>query len=323
MARATDMLKNKIVFVTGGSGFIGAHLCRALVACDAEVHALSRSARRAEALMHRYRWWRGDVEDRERMLELVRCIKPDVVFHLASLVTGVRERDFVLPMLRVNLMGTVHLLDAATEANCKRVVLSGSLVEADDGREGPSSPYAAAKEASSMYARMYHALYDTPVVVLRLGMVYGPAQEDRQKLVPYVTTSLLEGKTPALSSGHHRLDWIYIADVVEALLRGATAPDLEGEVIDVGTGTQHSVRDVVDQIAEVVGAEVEPAYGARPERDLERTFIADIDRTFTLLEWKAQTSLSDGLRRTVEWYRNLSASSEEEHQRGIKTSEHE
>lgn len=317
----SNVLRGKTVFVTGGSGFIGAHLCNTLKARGAEVHALAR--KRPSDPAPAVTWWKGDVENADRVLALVRRIEPDVVFHLASLVTGARDRDLVLPMLRVNLMGTLHVLDAATEVGCERVVLSGSLVESDDDTEGPPSPYAAAKTASSNYARMYHALYGTPVVVLRLGMVYGSAQRDRQKLVPYVTTSLLKGQAPEVSSGTRRLDWVYVEDVVEALLRGATVPDLDGEVVDVGTGTLHSIRQVVDRIAEIVGAEVEPAYGTRPDRPLERTFLADVARTFTLLEWKAQTSLSDGLRQTVDWYRNLTTSFEGEHQGGIKASKHE
>lgn len=310
MSSVQETLRNEPVFVTGGSGFIGAHLCRQLVAYGAEVHALSRESR--EEGSEQVRWWQGDLRDRERVHEVISHIRPTIIFHLASRVAGARDRSLVLPMLRANLMSTIHLLDAASEVACQRIVLCGSLEEPKEGGTIPPSPYAAAKWSSSIYARMYYALYGTPTVTLRLGMVYGPAQMDFQKLVPYVITSLLRGESPELSSGDRRVDWVYVDDVVDGLVRGATVSGIEGETIDIGSGRRHSIHEVVEEVEKRIDTETEPIYGARSDRLHEPEFVADTSRTFTLLEWKAQTSLSDGLHRTVDWYRTFLVSSEDE-----------
>lgn len=318
MHNGADALQDTTAFVTGASGFIGGHLCRVLAARGATVHALSREDR--DAAEADVQWWQGRVEDGPRMQELVEHIRPDLIFHLASRVTGARDRRLVVPILRANLLGTIHLLDAASAVGCERIVLAGSLVEPDDARAAPPSPYAAAKWASSAYARMYHLLYDTPAVVLRLGMVYGPGQPDLQKLVPYVTLALLRGQAPEVSSGHRRVDWVYVGDVVEALVRSVTAADVAGKTLDVGTGTLHSIREVVEGIAAVVGGDVQPAFGARAARAHEQEWKADTARTRKHLAWEAQTALSEGLRRTVAWYRTFLASSKGEHVEALSSS---
>ncbi len=123
---------------------------------------------------------------------------------------------------------------ACTEIGCHRIVLAGSLEEPDldQGSGPPSSPYAAAKWASNAYARMFHDLYQTPVVTAKLFMVYGPEQNPRF-LIPHVISSLLEGVAPKVSSGNRSVDWIYVDDVVSGLLAMADAPDIEGGTIDL------------------------------------------------------------------------------------------
>ena len=99
-----------------------------------------------------------------------------------------------------------------------------------------SSPYAAAKWAAAGYGRMFHSLYDTPVVILRPFMTYGPGQAST-KLIPAVTLALLRASGPRLSSGRHRSDWVYISDVIEGFVAAATVPGIEGKTIDLGSGT--------------------------------------------------------------------------------------
>jgi len=167
----------------------------------------------------------------------------------------------------------------------------------------PSSPYAAAKFAASAYGRMFHALYKTPVAILRLFMVYGPGQQDLRKLVPYVTLSLLKGQTPELSSGARKVDWIYVDDVVAGYLAAATAKGVEGSTIDLGSGRLDTVRTVVEELVGLINPHVQPLFGSIPERVLEQTRTADVERSSRLLGWRTQVSLHDGLERTAEWYR--------------------
>jgi nucleoside-diphosphate-sugar epimerase len=149
---------------------------------------------------------------------------------------------------------------------------------------------------------MFHALFGTPVVIARPFMVYGPGQLDGRKLVPYVTRSLLRGIAPDLSSGTRAVDWIYVDDVVDGLLALSATPGIDGETFDVGSGQLVPVRDVVLQLADLIGPAVQVEFGAVPDRPLEQVRVADATHTKARIGWGAQVALRDGLERSVKWY---------------------
>jgi len=186
------------------------------------------------------------------------------------------------------------------------VVLTGSLEEPDPDGEWPvpSSPYAAAKLAAGAYGRMFNALFDLPVVILRVFMVYGPGQSDLTKLIPYVTTSLLDGKTPEFTSGTREVDWIYVQDVVDAYVASLSAENIEGRTIEVGSGTLTSVRQIVKNLFSILAAEEQPTFGSVGDRPMEQVRRADTATAEALLNWRAQTSIDDGLRATADWYQS-------------------
>jgi nucleoside-diphosphate-sugar epimerase len=203
----------------------------------------------------------------------------------------------------------VNLLVAAAAAGCRRVVLTGSIEEPNQGDAAavPSSPYAAAKLAATGYGRMFHALYGLDVVILRVFMVYGPGQEDLRKLIPYVILSLLRGEAPSMSSGLRPVDWIYVDDVVAAFVAAAQTKAGGGEVLEVGSGELVTVRELVERLAPLVRADAQLRFDAANDRPLEQVRRADTRRTTELLGWRPQVALADGLRRTVDWYRALAA----------------
>jgi nucleoside-diphosphate-sugar epimerase len=249
-----------------------------------------------------YRWWQGDLAKSSVVRELVEIIKPDIIFHLASHNVGARDLDIVIPTFHSNLMSTVNLLTAAAEIGCRRIVLSGSMDEPEPGdwEAVPCSPYAAAKWASNAYARMFHVLYHLPIVILRIFWVYGPAQQN--KLIPYVILSLLKGEAPKLTSGHRQIDWIYVDDVIEALLAAVSAVDVEGLTIDVGSGELTTIRSVVEHLVRLINPEIDPLFGALPDRPLEQQRVAQPERAQAMMGWKVITPLEEGLKRTVDWY---------------------
>jgi nucleoside-diphosphate-sugar epimerase len=296
-------LDGQRILITGASGFIGSHLCLRLCQEGADVHAVYRSRRPAD--LGDQRWWQADLADLEEVKKIVGKVQPEVIFHLASHVKGAPGLEHVLPTFQSNLQSTVNLLTVAAEANCRRVVLTGSLAEpeVENGEIFPSAPYAAAKWASSGYARMFHALYKLPVLIARVFMVYGPAQMDFTKLIPYVTLSMLQGKTPKISSGERLVDWIYVSDVVDGFLALAQASDVDGATLDLGSGSLISIRGIVQQLAASIGGGVNAEFGALPDRPLEPTRLAKAAETFARIGWKPQVSLQEGLKSTVDWYR--------------------
>ena len=131
---------------------------------------------------------------------------------------------------------------------------------------------------------------------------YGPRQR-RDKVVPYVVSALLRGESARLSSGAQAADWIYVDDVIDALLAAAVAPGAVGEELDIGTGTLTTVREVVRKIAEITKTDVQPQFGVLPDRPLEHVRVADVERAAHILGWRATTSLDSGLERTIVWHR--------------------
>ncbi|MEB3177726.1 MAG: NAD(P)-dependent oxidoreductase [Nostocaceae cyanobacterium] len=301
MKIAHHFANNKIL-ITGASGFLGSNLCHRLSQMNAEVHAISRSLHPQETHV---RWWQGDMSDITTVRHILKTVKPDIIFHLASHGVGSPELAQVLPNLHNDLVATVNLLTVATELGCQRVVLTGSPEEPQPNNKGefvPVSPYAAAKLASSAYGRMFHTIYQTPVVITKAFMTYGPRQRVH-KLIPYVTTSLLQKQAPKLSSGQRQVDWIYVDDLIDGLLAAAHMPGIEGETIELGTGKLTSIRTIVEMISCIVNSGVEPLFGTLPDRPMEREWAADTQVAYEKLKWQATTPLFKGLTSTVNWYR--------------------
>jgi nucleoside-diphosphate-sugar epimerase len=293
-------LTGRSALVTGATGFIGSPLVRRLREEGAVVYAVSRRPPTTAAAD--VQWLTGHLDDLPTVQRVFDAANPRLVFHLASHVAGARDLALVMPTFHSNLASTVNLLSVAAERGCDRIVLTGSLEEPTEPTAVPSSPYAAAKHAASGYARMFHALFGTPVTMLRLFMVYGPGQADATKLIPSVITALLRGEPPQVSSGSREVDWIYVEDVVAAMMAAVDAPAAVGATVDVGSGTLVSIRSIVEQLTELVNPRIRPLFGAVPDRPLEQVRVADTARTAALIGWKPKVGLNEGLRRTIEWY---------------------
>ena len=304
MTYSTETFRNSVVVVTGATGFIGAHLVERLCGLDAEVHGIGRSEPRFQH--PRFHGIQLDLSDYPAVKGAIASIQPDYVFHLASHVMGSPELIHVLPTFHANLESSVNLLTACAETGFGqgRIVLTGSLVEPPPGEieTVPSCPYAAAKWASSSYARMFHALYGLPTSIARVFMVYGPAQRDETKLVPYLLRSLLAGQTPKITSGQRMIDWVYVADVVEGFLAIAASREGDCESVDLGSGELIATRDLVLRIVELMQAPEKPEFGALPDRPLEPVRTADVARSHQQTGWRPRVSLDQGLQETIAYY---------------------
>jgi UDP-glucose 4-epimerase len=303
VSREDHPLSGRRAVVTGASGFIGRHLCRALMSIGVETHGVTRTQRAQQS--DEPRWWTSDWSDPRQTVELLSQLNPDLVFHFAGHVSGERDAKNVLPMLRSNVGTTVNLLLAAKELGL-RVVLAGSMEEPIElpRQSAPSSPYAASKAAASGYARLFAELYGVEVAILRIFMVYGPGLQEGRRLVPYVIQSLLRGQTPQLAPGNRQMDWIYVDDVVNAALATAQAADIRGRTLDVGAGRMTTAREIASLITQIIGTNIQPEYGIVSSRPRETEYTADPAATERLIGWRPQVDLEEGLRRTIDWYRS-------------------
>jgi nucleoside-diphosphate-sugar epimerase len=314
-----NLVRDKTFLVTGASGFIGNSLCSMLLESGATVHGTSR--RNVAFNCERFRHFSVDLADSSEVDELFAESRPQYVIHLASCVTGRREIDWVRETMRANLLTTVNVLVASESSGVSKTVLAGSLEEPDSltATAVPASPYAAAKWASAAYARMMHALYDTRVSVARIFMVYGPGQQDLKKLVPYVCLSAAEGKAPKLMSGDRPVDWIFIDDVIDGLIRMVFRGPDDGSYVDLGSGKLVTTGDVATRICEIASNGILPQFGALPDRAMEQVRKANADDTLAAINWTASTDLKSGLKRTYDWYKEFQRIRQED---GTETEQH-
>jgi nucleoside-diphosphate-sugar epimerase len=208
--------------------------------------------------------------------------------------------------LLVNAGGVVSLLEALKGRQVTRIVLVGTCHEYGqrEALEGldPYNAYTASKIAAWAFGRMYWRAEGLPVVTVRPFQVYGPGQPPRA-LVPAAIRAALAGEDFAMTPGQQRRDFIYVEDLVDGLLAAAEARGIEGASLDLGTGTGHAIRRVVERIWLMTDAAGQLRPGALNHRPGEAmSLIADAERTYQLTKWRATTPLETGLRATIEGF---------------------
>jgi nucleoside-diphosphate-sugar epimerase len=295
-----EAFQGRTVLIFGGSGFLGSHVVEALSGIGAHIVSASRSCEPARINLNSVQR-RCDASDQTQVDEIFRDVHPDIVYHLTSDSRGGQDLSLIPHGIQNDILATTNVLTSALHHRVKRVVMTGSFEEPlGTAREAvPNSPYAAAKWAACGYARMFEALYDLPVTILRPMMVYGPGQKD-YKVIPYTIRMLLRGEPAQLASGTRMLDWVYIDDVTDAFLRAGIAPLSDSHSIDIGTGKLIELRTLLFLIGDMLGKPDLLAFGAIADRKLEREGAADIREAERKLGWRANTPLELGLQRTIE-----------------------
>jgi nucleoside-diphosphate-sugar epimerase len=303
--------------VTGGAGFIGGHLVRRLVGAGACVRVLDlfTTGRRENLadVLDRVELLDGDICDLQLVRQAVAGV--EYVLHLAALVSVPESIEHPERNFEVNLCGTHTLLLAARDAGVRRLVFSSSCAVYGD-HDPPHheelapralSPYAAAKLAGEQLCRAFTHVYGLPTVCLRYFNVFGPRQDPRggyAAAIPQFIAALLEGRQPTIfGDGWQSRDFVYVANVVEANLRACGAAPAAGEVVNVGTGVETSLLDLLTILGGLAGRATNPQFHAPRPGDIRRSY-GDIARATTLLGYQPAISLADGLRETFAWYRS-------------------
>jgi UDP-glucose 4-epimerase len=293
--------------VTGGAGFIGSHVVDALLAGWDEVHVLDDFSRgKRENVTEGVHVHEGDIRsDAGRIFDEVR---PEVCFHLAAQAdvrVSIERPDFDAD---VNVVGTLHVLEAARRHGTKIVFSStggaiygeceGPALE-DHPRE-PLAPYGVSKLAGEEYIAAYNRLYDAGHVSLRYANVYGPRQDPKGEagVVAIFMNRLRDGGTPKIfGDGTQTRDYVYVDDVVAVTLAAAGHA---GGVLNVGTGAETSVLELYERIQRVAGVEREPEFAPARPGELQRS-VLDATLAKRELGWEPQHSLDEGLAETWAW----------------------
>jgi CDP-glucose 4,6-dehydratase len=297
------------VLITGGSGFIGSALTRALIGEGHEVHVLTRDPERADRLADirdRCVAHRADLLDPDAVRVAVRSADPDVVYHLAA--AGVVDpAGGPADSVRTGVLGTANLLDALEGCRLRVLVHAGSGAEygncpgavAEDAPLRPETDYAVAKAAAARLC-LAQGGRGWPVVVVRIFAAYGPG-EAPGRLLPYVMDCCRRGEPIRVSAGLQRRDWVYVDDVVDLLRAAARTPAACGRVLHAATGCGHTVREAVEAVLEAAGHPTSVIYGTRPPRPGEPdVYLAAVDRTQALTGWRPRYDLRTGVLRTWE-----------------------
>lgn len=302
--------------VTGGGGFIGSHIVRALVRQGQRVRVLDNDptgqSTRLGDVIDDLEWIDGDVRDPDALNHSMKGV--EVVFHHAAIASV--PRSITEPELAhaVNLSGTLHVLIAAHHAGAQRVVFASSSAVYGDLPDSPKSesmplqplsPYAAQKAASEQYCRIWHKLLGLETVSLRYFNVFGPKQDPNSEyaaVIPKFITNVLTGaELTIFGNGEQSRDFIYIDNVVEANIRAATLPQAADHVFNVGTGASITLNQLITELGRIVGREIHPVYAAARPGDV-RESVADISLLKATLGYEPLIPFDVGLERTVAAY---------------------
>ena len=314
--------------VTGGHGFAASWLVKALVERGDRVRVLDRpgprltdvgtprpSALELHGIAAEVELFEADLRDADRIVEAVDGV--DSVFHLAAQTIVGSARAAPREAFEVNVMGTWNVMEACREREVERVVFASSdkaygasdeLPYREDFPLRAVHPYDASKAAADILARSYWHSYEVPVAVTRFANLYGGGDLNFTRLVPEAVSAVLDGRRPVVrSDGTPQRDFLYVEDAVSAYLTIADALEeggARGEAFNAGGDAPHSVADVLSLIAEVAGTDLEPDIRGtgNPEGEIDRQYV-DSTKLRELTGWRPQVELPEGLRRTVDWYR--------------------
>ena len=296
--------------ITGVAGFLGSSLANHLAREGHQVRGIDDlSTGDPQTLVPDVHFTRGDVSDRPKLWTLLQDV--DVVYHLAARVSVPESVLYPRDYNNVNVGGTVALMEAMRDVGVRRVVLASSgAVYGDLGVQiltefmtpNPRSPYAVSKLAAEYYVRTIGGLWGIETVSLRIFNAYGPGQHlpaSHPPVVPHYLKQALRGGTlVAHGDGSQTRDYVYVDDVISALVASATAPNINGLMINVGSGSETSVRDLINTVMDVTSSKAEVIYNAQTSGGVSR-MRADLTLAQEKLSYRPSIKLEEGLRLTI------------------------
>ncbi|HEX8123200.1 MAG TPA: NAD-dependent epimerase/dehydratase family protein [Solirubrobacteraceae bacterium] len=303
--------------VTGGAGFIGSNLVDALVERGDDVAVVDdlssgRESNLAAALERGVRLHRADIRDAEATAEIAGRERPELIFHLAAQIDVRVSVARPAYDARTNIEGTINMLEAARTSGARRFVFSSTggaiygetdVVPTPEGAEPrPMAGYGQSKFCAEAYLGLYERLHGLSTVALRFGNVYGPRQDPHGEagVIAIFTGKVLTGGRPKVfGDGRQTRDYIYVGDLVQALL-AAGDTDVVGPV-NIGTEEETTVLELIDALREAAGkadGDFEPEFADARLGEVERSCLA-VGRAREVLGWESRVDVREGVRRTL------------------------
>jgi len=305
---------DKVYLVTGATGFVGANIVRRLISEKKNVHVIARNKK----LNWRLRDVAGAIKAHEvdllspKLSKTVSYIMPDYIFHLAA-YGSLPHEDNIDKLIDINLRGTINLINALKKIPFKLFINTGSSseygVKTESMREEdlpfPINDYGVIKTAATLYTYKEAIRNNLPIITFRLFSAYGP-YEHKPRLIPTVIRAALKNKSIKAGNRKNVRDFIYIEDMVDAYLNACSVKINPGEILNIGTGQQHTIGETVDLIIKLSHSSSKVKWGAIPqqERQIESgKWEADVSKCAKIMNWKAKHDLIQGLTKTIDWFR--------------------
>lgn len=299
------------ILITGASGFLGANLA----------HRLASSNNEISVFVHKpHNFWRikkitpsldvhvVDLTNIEKVRRAVKNTDPDIVFHLATY--GVySHQDDVGKILDTNITGSVNLMNVLSESgNIKKFVNLGSSFEygpklgkiKETSSTTPASLYSVSKVSQTNFAQYFAEHRKLPALTLRIFNAYGMF-EDKKRLIPSIMLSALSGKTLHIRNPNEVRDFVFVNDVVDAMLKASTIKK-SGIILNIGTSIGHSVEQIVRKSLKAANSDINVIFKGRKEE--QKKLVADISQAKKVLGWKPKFSIDDGLKETFDWFKD-------------------
>lgn len=300
------------IFLTGATGFLGAHLLRRLAVEDVSLMALVRPSSnlwRIDPIAKNARLVRGELGKPADWEEAFTAFKPQVVAHLAWSGVGNKHRNDS-SQIDANVMPTVELARMSIRAGVEKFIGLGSQAEygplnktiTEEDSTRPTTLYGAAKLASCVLTEQLCRQAGLAWTWVRVFSTYGP-MEDPDWMIPYLVQKLLTGEKPSLTACEQKWDYLYAPDAAEAIWTLIRSPEVSG-IFNLGSGQVYTLRVIVEKIRDMINPRLPLGFGEVPYRaDQVRLLHAEISRLKNVAAWNPATSLDQGLRETIEWHR--------------------
>ncbi len=301
------------ILITGGAGFIASHVADAYIELGHEVVIVDNLSSGNKANLNpQAKFIEADITDREKIQEIVRTERPEIINHHAAHIQvgySVKNPQFDAEN---NIMGLLNIMEAAKEIPVKKVIMAatgGAMYGNkptpfnEEMKAEPLSPYGISKRAGELYLNYYHELYQIPFISLRYSNVYGPRQNAHGEsgVIAIFSEMIADGKAPAINGdGTHTRDYVYVSDVARANVL-ALESDFVGE-LNIGTQTEISTNEVFRKVVAEMGADVKEVHTAeRPGEQV--TSSLDYSKAKKILGWEPVVNFDEGVRRVVAWYK--------------------